>query len=152
MGGMRQRIAIPAAILLGLVAVPALAGCSGNPVQNVVKNATGGKVDIGGTSVPSDFPREIPLYKGSVDSADAIGGAKDRIWNVTIRAADGSVLNGIKRGLAAAGFTVELEGPKGKAGATLIADDAKYGVLIALVTSGKHDEVNYTVTTKDISD
>jgi hypothetical protein len=63
MSTMRRRIAIPLALVLAVSSVPLLTGCFGNPIQGAIKAATGGKVDLGGGSLPKDFPSSVPGYR-----------------------------------------------------------------------------------------
>jgi len=143
----RPRLAaVGAAIAIGLLAAPALAGCS---VQGIVKNATGGNVDIGGASVPSDFPKRIPLVDGTVVAGAGLGTGEDKVWNVTVRVSGQNPLPGIKDQLTGAGFAAEGDlDLSGEDGGTVFLSDDDYGVT---VLAGKTDgawSVNYTVTPK----
>jgi hypothetical protein len=146
-----RKIAIPVALLLALAAAPALTGCSGNPVEGIVKGVSGGKVDIGGTSIPSDFPKSVPLYKGTIISVAALGSAKQKIFNIGITVPGPAAMSDIKKQLATAGFKTEVEGNVGKVGASLITENKDYSVAVLLAKSGKGYQANYTVTPVDQS-
>lgn len=144
----RRRIVV--AIVLTLAVIPSLSGCFGvNPIQGIVKGATGGNVDVGGTTVPSDFPKDIPLVKGEVLSGGAFGSGKDKIWNVAIKVKDAGAFDSITTDLEDAGFTAEGnvagQSDKGKTG---IFSGDEFGVLV-VVAENKGDGfvANYTVTT-----
>jgi hypothetical protein len=142
----RTRVTIPVAALLAVATVSLLAGCFGNPVHSLVKDATGGTVDVGGSTVPSDFPKAVPLYKGTVATSAALGSGKKKIWNVGIDVPAASAMDTIKSQLTASGFTTDVEGNVGKVGASLITHDKTYGVAVVLAKVGKGYVANYTVT------
>lgn len=144
----RRRITIPIAIVLAVSSVPLLTGCFGNPIQGALNAATGGKVNLGGGSLPSDFPSSIPVYKGKIDSALGLGSGSKKVWNVTVELPSGDAVNDIKSALTGAGFTVDESGSIGKSGASLVADNKTYGVLIVATedTAKKQWIANYTVT------
>ncbi len=52
-------VALGALLLIGL---PALTGCS--MIEGIIEQQTGGDVDLGGNTVPADFPAEVPLADG----------------------------------------------------------------------------------------
>lgn len=74
-GGMKvnKRVLLPLTIALGL----SLTGCA-NPLQglieggankvteNILEQATGGEVKLGGTSLPDGFPSEVPTPNGKL--------------------------------------------------------------------------------------
>lgn len=135
------------AILLVLVASPALGGCS---AQSIIENATGGQVDIGGKSVPKDFPAEIPLVDGEVIYGGGLGSDAGKAWNVTIKVSGLDAFDAISTALTDAGFTSptsgsgELDGGRGGA-----FENEKYGLLVVVAGDGKNGfAANYTVTTK----
>src|SRR5690606_16267866 len=100
----RLTVAIVAA---ALAIVPTVSACSFNPIESAIEEATGGNVDIGGTSIPDDFPAEVPLVDGEVVSAFGVGTAPEKAWNVTIKVADASALDAIRSQLEGAGFSSE---------------------------------------------
>jgi hypothetical protein len=131
---------------MALSATPLLAGCFGNPVQSVVSGATGGKVNVGGKTIPSNFPKSVPLYKGTVVSAAAIGGKTNATFNIGITVPGPEAMTEIKSELTAAGFTTEVEGNIGKIGGSLVAADKVYGVGVLLAKTSKGYQANYTVS------
>ena len=145
-----KRISVPLAIVLALAITPALAGCFANPVQQIIEGATGGQVDLGGTSVPADFPSEIPLASGEIVYGASVAGADGQVWNVTVRVPGVEALNAIVSQLEGAGFTA-TEGFGGSTadGGTAALTSSKYGVLIVVGSDGQNGFVaNYTVTTQ----
>jgi hypothetical protein len=130
-----KRTAVPAAMLLAILVGPALAGCS---VQNLVHDASGGTVDVPGTSIPKDFPGNVPLVSGTVISAAGVGDATAKIWNVSVRVGGVTAIDDAKSALTKAGFDCK----------TLIATSDRGGSFVAAVEV-KDDSgyiVNYTVT------
>jgi hypothetical protein len=147
----RRRITVPIAIILAISTVPLLTGCIGNPIQNAVKAATGGKVNLGGGSLPSDFPKSVPVYKGKIDTALGLGSGTKKVWNVTVELPNGDAIKDIKSELAGAGLTTDESGTIGDSGASIVAQNKTYGVLVVATedTSTKKWIANYTVTPAD---
>ena len=153
MSTMRRRIAIPLALVLAVSSVPVLTGCFGNPLQSVVKAATGGKVNVGGGgSLPADFPKSVPTYSGKVISGLGLGSGKKEIWNVTIEIPGSDSSGKIKDQLTGAGFKVQEAGTS-DAGDSLVATSKDYGVLVVTSkdTTKGYWIANYTVTPADDS-
>jgi hypothetical protein len=146
MSMLRSRVTIPVAIVVALATAPLLGGCFVSPIQSLVQKATGGGVSLGGSSIPSDFPSVVPVYKGKIDSAISLGSGKKKIWNISVEVPDANAMNDIKSELTGAGFKTDLQGNVGKEGASLISDNKTYGVLVALAKSDKGYIANYTVT------
>jgi len=117
-----------AVVIAALAITPTVSACSFNPIESAIEEATGGNVDIGGKSIPDDFPAEVPLVDGEVVSAFGVGTAPEKAWNVTITVADASALDSIKAQLEGAGFSSEV-------------DDAAIGGL----TGGMYSNENYAV-------
>jgi hypothetical protein len=139
----RRRIVVPVAIILALTLPPTLSGCS---VENIVKSATGGKVDIGGNKVPSDFPSSVPLIKGTVVLGAGLGSGAKKLWNVTIKVPAENSYSTIKSELTAAGFTGDF-GTSSSEGATGNFTNKTYDVLVVVAGDGKSGWVaNYSVS------
>jgi hypothetical protein len=151
MSTMRRRIAIPLALVLTVSAVPMLTGCFGNPIQGAVNAATGGKVKLGGGSLPSDFPSAVPVYKGKIDTALALGTGSKEVWNVTVEIPGSSTYNDIKSALTSAGFKVQGSGNAGTSGEGLIASSKKYSVIVGVTGTNSKWVANYTVGPADSS-
>ena len=145
----RRRITVPIAIVLAVSSVPLLTGCFGNPIQGALNAATGGKVNIGGGSLPKDFPSSVPVYKGKIDTALGLGTGKKEIWNVTVEVPDGSALTKIKSDLTSAGFKVEGSGSATSTASGLVADNATYSVIVGIAEADKKWVANYTVGPAD---
>lgn len=144
----RSRFAAPVAIALALVMAPALTGCFGNPIESIIEGATGGNVDLGGTTLPSDYPTaEVPLIDGEIINAGAIGNDQGKIFNVTIRVADVSAFDTIKAELEAAGFVSPAESSATSEGGTYLGSTDAWGVVVIVSQDGSNGWVaNYTVT------
>jgi hypothetical protein len=150
MSTLSRRITVPAAILLALAITPALSGCFGNPIEQVIEGATGGEVDLGGNSVPEGFPSEVPLVDGEVLFGAAVGNTDGRIWNVTVQVASAAALDEIVAQLEGAGFTnTDGFGGSTAEGGTAALESEAYGVLVVVTPDGQNGFVaNYTVTEK----
>jgi len=132
------------AATVALAAPLTLSGCS--VVEGIIENQTGGDIDLGGTTVPEDFPAEVPLAEGDVVNGSAItsdGG--ERVWNVLLNVADPAAPESIAAQLEAAGFTSPGVGGVTDEGGTLqyAKDDLVVNVLLAKVGDGW--TANYTV-------
>ncbi|MET4704938.1 MULTISPECIES: hypothetical protein [Microbacteriaceae] len=141
-----KRLTVPIAIVIALLAGPALAGCS---VQNLVHDVTGGKVDVPGKSVPKDFPSEVPLASGEVLSGAGVGDAKSKIWNVSVRAADSTAINDVLASLTSAGFECKTLTETTADGGALVGDKDTLNVAVVEIKDDKGFVLNYTVTKGD---
>jgi hypothetical protein len=135
--------AVSAAIAIGLFTAPALTGCS---VESLVKNATGGNVDLGGASKPSDFPEGIPLADGTIIAGAGLGTGKDKVWNVTVETGSENPTQLIKSQLEGAGFTAEGNlDLSSEQGGTLFLTDETFGVTVLVGKTDANWTANYTV-------
>lgn len=145
MSNLPKRLAVSAAIALSLIVTPALAGCSA--VEGIIENVTGSQIDLGGQSVPADFPSNVPLAGGDVIYGLSAGKDGEKVWNVTIKVSSGA-FDSISDQLTGAGFTLaegSKEANKGTGG--LFTSDT-YSVLVVVSDDGSNGTVaNYTVTT-----
>ncbi|HEY8590649.1 MAG TPA: hypothetical protein VIL55_13980 [Naasia sp.] len=143
----RATLALVAAAIL----VPGLTGCIGNPLESLVEGATGGNVELGGSSVPEGFPTEVPLYEGEIVYGIAIGDDTAKAYNVTVRVPDATAADQIRTQLEGAGFTL-LGGSDPSSGSGAAYDGANWGVAVVVTEDGSNGWVaNYTVTPKDTS-
>lgn len=135
-----------AALAIALLAVPALAGCS--VIESTIEQVTGGDVEIGGTSVPEDFPAEVPLATGDVLNGSSATKDENKVWNVTIKASDGITFDSLAAELEAAGFArSDVVGSEAQDGQTGLFNGTSYSVLLAMTTQdGIGTIANYTVT------
>jgi hypothetical protein len=138
-----KRAAVPLVIALTLLTAPALAGCS---VQNLIHDVSGGTVDVPGKSIPKDFPGEVPLVSGEVLSGAAVGDAKARIWNVSIRASGFRAMDEVASALTTAGFTAKTLTAATEEGGALVADKGDLNVAVVEVKDSAGYVLNYTVT------
>lgn len=137
-------LAAPLAVALLLGAAPGLAGCS---FQGVVKDVSGGNVDLGGTAVPSDFPSEVPLASQDVVFGAGLGSGDDKVWNVTVKVDGADAYSAIQKQLTDAGFSGDFgaQGPNG--GGTGTFSNGTYGVLVVVTDAGNNGWVaNYSVS------
>jgi len=144
-----KRLTVPLALVLALAITPSLAGCFGNPIEQIVEGATGGDVSLPGKSVPDDFPKaDVPLIDGEVVFGLGVGNDDGKAWNVTIKVSGLDAADQIKSQLEGAGFTANEAGIGGTTdeGATLIYDNGTYNVLVVVTKDADNGFVaNYTV-------
>jgi hypothetical protein len=152
MGSLGAKITLPIAIALAVVLTPALAGCAGGipgPVQGIIKEATGGNVDLGGEGLPQEFPAaEVPLYEGDIVFGAGLGSGSEKVFNVTVSVQDAGAVDQISSQLAAAGFEATAEASlSSDQGGTLIYTSEAWGVLVVVAADGDGAwTANYTVT------
>lgn len=149
MSTLRKRSTAALAIVIALAITPALSGCFGNPIESIIEGATGGDVDLGGTSLPDGYPAtEVPVIPGEILFGGSLGNAEGKIYNVTIRVTDGTAIEAIRSQLEAAGFVSQGElGGATADGGTYIATTDKWGVLVVVSKDGDSGFIaNYTVT------
>jgi len=152
MSTMTRRVTAPIAIVIALAMAPALSGCFGNPIEGLIEGATGGQVDLGGTTIPDGFPSsEVPIASGEIIFGGSLGNDESRVFNVTVRVPNAQAIDSIKADLEAAGFESQGEFPGStNEGGTFIGTTAKWGVLVVV---GKDSEsgfiANYTVTSAE---
>ena len=140
----RRLLALPLAAALLLGATPALTACS---FQGVVKDVSGGNVDIGGTTVPSDFPKDVPLASEDVVFDAALGSGDDKVWNVTVKVPGGDAYTSIATQLTDAGFSGDFGAQGADGGGTGTFSNGTYGVLVVVTDAGSNGWVaNYSVS------
>lgn len=135
-------VAVLGAVLL--LGGGALSGCAA--IEGVIEQQTGGDVDLGGASVPEDFPTEVPLADGEVvNGSKFTGGDGETVWNVLLNVADPAAPDSIAAQLEGAGFTSTGTGEVTGSGGTLTyaKDTLLVNVLLAKTDSGW--TANYTV-------
>lgn len=144
----RKAVLVPVAIALALSLTPALTACSGNPIQGIIQNATGGQVDLGGTSLPKDFPADVPLVSGEVVSGVGFGNEDGKVWNVGVKVSGADAIAGIASQLKGAGFEmVSEQSATSEEGVANIFTKEPYGLLVIVAKDDKGGFVaNYTVT------
>jgi hypothetical protein len=142
-----RRLAATAAILSALVIAPALSGCS--VVESIVEGATGGDVQIGGTSIPEGFPSEVPVHDGDILNGSSITKNGETVYNVVIKVDDTSVFESIKTELTDAGFAPQegYDMVENNGTITGLFNNGSWSVLVAVTTQDVVGTVaNYTVT------
>lgn len=141
-----------AALALALVAALTLSGCFGNPLDDlvkdgiggVVKEATGADLDLGGKSVPADFPGQIPLARGEIGLAAAATVEGRRVWTISMTVSETAAFGDLHSGFLAAGFEENV-----RSETMGIYEGHGVNVVVKLTdVKGKLD-VAYVVTEKD---
>ena len=127
--------ALAGVLLLGLA--PALAGCS--MIEGIIEQQTGTDVDLGGNTVPDDFPSEVPLAAGDIVNGSAVTGADgERVWNILMNVSDPAAPTSIAAQLEGVGGVTEQGGTLTYTNGALVVN-----VLLAKVDAGW--TANYTV-------
>lgn len=136
-----------AAVVLGavlLAGLPALTGCAA--IEGIIEQQTGGDVDLGGNTVPEDFPADVPLAEGEVVNGSKItGGGGETVWNVLLNVSDPAAPDSIAAQLEGAGFSSAGTGDVTDSGGTLTytKDNLVVNVLLGKTDTGW--TANYTV-------
>ena len=144
---LRTRVTATIAILSALSLAPMLSGCQ--VIESVVEGATGGDVEIGGTSIPEGFPAEVPVTDGDILNGSSITKNGQTVYNVVVKVADTSVFESIKTELTDAGFAPQegYDMVENSGTITGLFNGAGWSVLVAVTTQdGIGTVANYTVT------
>ena len=144
---MRKPLALVLAGIV-LVGVPLLSGCS--IINNFLPGGNnGGGLPGGvipGTSVPADFPSEVPLIEGDVLLGLSVPGDNgEKAWNVTIKVSGADAFDTIKTQLTDAGFEYREVSVTDQASTGGFTKDP-YTVLLVVAESDGSWSANYTVT------
>lgn len=145
---MRKTITTIVALSLALTIAPAIAGCS--MIGGIIEQQTGGQVDLGGKSIPKDFPTaDVPLVDGEIVYGAGVKSNDGQVWNVTIKVTDGSSFDAIATQLEGAGLKAAdgVGGSTADGGVGTFSND-KYNVAVVVTKDSTNGFVaNYTVTT-----
>lgn len=103
---------VTAAFALAIGATLSLSACFNNPIEGlvkggageIIKNATGADVDLGGTSIPQDFPAQVPVAEGEIEYGGSVTVDGSTIWTVRIKTNDPSVFSKVQSQLLASGW------------------------------------------------
>ena len=137
----------PIALIAILSIAPALVGCSLNPIESIIEQATGGDVDLGGAALPEGFPTEVPLVDGEILFGGGMKAEGTQVWNVTIKVTDPTVFDLVKTQLTDAGFvTSDAIGGTTDVGSAGTFQSNDYNVSVLVATADPDTTVNYTVT------
>ncbi|WP_166983317.1 hypothetical protein [Paramicrobacterium fandaimingii] len=142
-----RRRACVALIAVGVLFTPVLSGCSfveqtvNQTVQDAVREATGGDVELT-EGVPDGFPTDgVPLIDGSIRGATQTDGS-DTHWVVLV---SGDVsADEAKKKLTDAGFSVDGEASTAKLGSVMTMSNDDYDVTVVSAS----ESVLYTVTSR----
>lgn len=132
-------------MVCGVLFTPALTGCSfveqtvNQTVQDAVREATGGDVELT-DGVPEGFPSDaVPLIDGSIRGATQTSGSSTH-WVVLV---SGDVsADDAEQELADAGFAVDGEVSTAELGSVMTLSNDAYDVTVV----GSSGSVLYTVT------
>lgn len=140
----RRRVAAPL-IAAALVLVLPLAGCS--TLEEVFQSPTGADVEFGGTTVPNDFPQEVPLLEGEVRFGGTLERGGEQYWNVSLTTTDAAALAAIRSQFEQSGFaaTPVTETEIGSV-VTFSLDAFSVVVLVGAPAEDGTVTVDYTVT------
>ncbi len=146
---------VTAALALAVGATFSLSGCFGNPLEGlaqgganeIIKNVTGSDVDLGGQSIPKDFPSQIPVAEGEIEHGGSITVEGSTVWTLRIKSNDPSVFEKTQSAFLAAGFEegFATEGPDGMGG----YQGHGYGIVFNVDTVDGEIGVTYVVTESD---
>lgn len=140
----RRRVLGPI-IAAALVLVLPLTGCS--TLEEVFRSPTGADVEFGGTTLPADFPQEVPLLEGEVRFGGTLERGGEQYWNVTLATADAAALGTIQTQFQESGFaaTPVTETEHGSV-VTFSFDVFTAVVLVSAPAEDGTVTVDYTVT------
>jgi hypothetical protein len=151
----RKFTTITTAIALAFGATFTLSGCFANPLEDmlkggagdIIKGATGADMDFGGTSIPKDFPVQIPVAEGEIEMGGSITVEGNKVWTLRINANDPNVFEKISRQLVSNGFeeSFRTEGKTPKGG----YDGHGYGLILNVDIHDGKVGVTYVVTETD---
>ena len=147
----RRIVTLALAGALALSIAPTLAACSADQivqdaVENAVNDATGLDVNLGGKTLPEDFPAEVSIVGGEISLSGALGAGTEKVWTVGILVTDlAAGFEEAKTKLLDAGFVAMETGTDGLN--TGIFSNAAYSVLVTATDNGTEKTVNYVVTT-----
>lgn len=142
----RHSVSASVALVLALALTPTLSGCSGeNPIGGIVEQATGGKVSLGGKSIPEGFPSEVPVAAGDVQFGIAAGEGDSRGYNVTILTGSDSPLDAIEADFAAGGFESQVQASGADGAGTVIFSSDAWNVAVIVASTDEGYTANYTV-------
>lgn len=133
---------------IALVSTGALAGCGSNPIEQIVEEATGGEVDLGGNTLPDGYPVDaVPVVEGEIIVGLGVGGADAKVFNVTVKTT-GDPTDEARQLLVDAGFTEQVAAQTNTADGTsfVFSSDAWYAMVVVSQVDGAWN-ANYTVTT-----
>jgi len=145
---MRKTLTTIVALSLALTITPAIAGCS--VLQGIIKQQTGGDIDLGGKSIPKDFPTaDVPLMTGEVVYGAGVKSSDGQAWNVTIKVGAGSSFDQISSQLVGAGFTAADGATSSTAdGGVGVFTSDKFNVAVVVSKDSTNGFIaNYTVST-----
>lgn len=146
------RVAV--SLSLSLALTPLLAACNpadivSGAVQQAVKDQTGVDINVnangGSVSLPSDFPKDVPVVSGSIMTSASVGTGASKVWTIAVKVNNSqTAYNDAKSKLQAAGFTIDADIASGDE-FTLTASKGDLSVLLGTGQSGSDKILTYTV-------
>lgn len=117
----RKLMPIVLATALAIGTMPLLAGCF-NPLESVIQQGAqqaaedvlGGDVDLNldgnGASMPADWPSDVPVVDGEIQSSIRLGSGDSQTWSVTITVGNvDEAWATVKSDFEGAGFMTDFE-------------------------------------------
>ena len=142
MNFMSRRHTVLAGSVLALASIAVLAGCAPTAISKVGTLSTSAPA----VSVPSSFPKAVPLYSGKVVDARGLGSGTSQIWTVTISLPNEAAIDSIKSALGSAGFSPIKENSSSGSGSTIVGNNKAYSVLVVEAKNSAGWFASYTVT------
>lgn len=132
---------------IALVSTTTLAGCFGNPVEQIIEGATGGDVDLGGNTLPDGYPVDaVPVVEGEIVMGIGVGDAASKVYNVTVNTTTDPTAQA-RDLLVGAGFSEQTAAQATTAeGSSFVFTSDAWGVLVVIGQADGGWTVNYTVT------
>lgn len=153
--GTRTFTTIATTIALAFGVTFTVSGCVANPLEQLakggasefLKGATGTDIDLGGKSIPKNFPTQIPVAEGEVEFGGSITSEGSTIWTVRIATQDPAVFTKIQSKFLSSGFEESFV----TEGETPMAayEGHGYGVLINVDNQDGAMGVTYVVSELD---
>lgn len=143
----RKLVSISLAAMMAVGITPLLAACF-NPLQsaveqaaqNAAENALGGDIDLnldgGGASLPADWPGEVPVISGTIESSIRLGSGADQTWSVTVTVDNADqAWSSIKSEFESAGFVTDFESVSSD-GSMGSFSDGSYSAIVSIGDNG----------------
>jgi len=153
----RSLLTVSLAIVMSVGLTPLLASCA-NPIQslveqgaqNAVKDVTGGNVDLNvdgnGASMPKDWPSDVPVIDGTIQSSIRLGSGDTQTWSVTISVGNADeAWTTIKSDFEGSGFTTDFESVSSD-GSMGSFSDGQYSAIVSITTDSSGNSATYVVS------
>lgn len=122
-----------------------LEGDAGDILNNL--GGDGLDINLGGKSLPKDFPSQVPLVKGDIVSAGSITADGETIWTVQMMVKDASVFDQVRAQMAQAGFEEDFVTDGEYRMGSFTGNG--YGTLVTVSESNGQVSISYMVGSED---